>query len=177
MVTNPVVEDAIAAPAARSGGRTVITHEAAFYWAHLVNVRYRLLLGGLTHLLEASAASTAARPGGRGELIAMVFGEMYKLRAIASVLVDLPARDGVSADREAAGPPFAMPYTLLIPPHEPDRWRWHRSLLVAARGILARLGAHEQRFVAALRAGDTELIDRIDAIVAHLEGPGRGGTT
>ena len=175
VVTNPVVEESIGEPAPR-GARTVITHEASFYWAHLLNVRYRLLLSGLTHLFEVSGTATAARPGGRGELIAMVFGEMYKLRAISSVLVDLPVRDDVSADLEAAGPPFAMPYTLLVPTREPDRWRWHRSMLVASGGILARLETYDRRFVAALRAGDSELIDRIDVIVAHLEARGRGGT-
>lgn len=180
VATNPIVEDSIASPAspappATGRARTVITHPVTFYWGHLLNLRYRLLLGALTHLFQLSAACPAeARPAARGVLIGLVFGEMYKLRAISSLLVELPVCAGVPVTREAAGPPFEMPYTLLIPAGEPERWRWHRDTLVAARGLLGHLAPHDPRFVAALRDGDAELIHRIDLILAGLEPRGRG---
>jgi hypothetical protein len=55
----------------------VITHPVTRFWAHLFNVRYRLLLSGLTHIFESPDASiTGAPPTARGELITLVFGEM-----------------------------------------------------------------------------------------------------
>jgi len=183
VATNPVVEDSLAesAPASR-GACTVITHPVTFYWAHLFNVRYRLLLSALTHIFESWDAYTAnAQPTARSELITLVFGEMYKVRGLGSVLVDLPVHDGVPVEREAAGPPFEMPYTLSIPLRESDRWRWHLDMLAASRGILGHLGkldtnASRQGFLAAIRDGDAELMRRIELIIAGLEKTGSAGS-
>jgi hypothetical protein len=75
---NPVVENSLAAPGpAPCHACTVITHPVTRFWAHLFNVRYRLLLSGLTHIFESPDASiTGAPPTARGELITLVFGEM-----------------------------------------------------------------------------------------------------
>jgi len=159
----------------------VITHPVTFCWAHLFNLRYRLLLSGLTHIFESpDAAIAGAQPTAHGELITLVFGEMYKLRGLASVLVELPVRCDVPAVREAAGPPFEMPYTLNIPLRESDRWRWHLDMLLASRGILRHLAildtdAGRHGFSAALRDSDAQLIRRIEQIVAGLGQSGSGG--
>jgi hypothetical protein len=58
-----------------------------------------------------------------------VFGEMYNLKAIAGLLVQLPLK---SDPKERAGPPFELPYTLNFPTHETDFWRLHLDLVEAA---------------------------------------------
>lgn len=176
VATNPVVEDAIteAAPAGH-GACTVISQPVTFYWAHLFNVRYRLLLSALTHIFESSIAYTSsAQPTARTELITLIFGEMYKIRGLASVLVELPVRDDTPASQLAAGPPFEMPYTLSIPLREVDRWRWHRDMLVAAHRITDELLARDDEprrgdFARAIREGDAELQRRIDLIIRGLD--------
>lgn len=180
---NPVVEGSLAAPGpTRHHACTVITHPVTFCWAHLFNLRYRLLLSGLTHIFESpDAAIAGAHPTAHGELITLVFGEMYKLRGLASVLVELPVHRDVAAVHEAAGPPFEMPYTLNIPLRESDRWRWHLDMLVASRGILRHLAildadAGRRGFSAALRDSDAQLIRRIELIIAGLEQSGSGET-
>ncbi len=180
---NPVVEGWLAPSGlARHPACTVITHPVTFCWAHLFNLRYRLLLSGLTHLFESpDAAIAGAHPTAHGELITLVFGEMYKLRGLASVLVELPVRCDIPAMHEAAGPPFEMPYTLKIPLRESDRWRWHLDMLVASRGILRHLAvldtdAGRRGFSAALRDSDAELIRRIERTVADLEQSGSRAT-
>jgi len=170
VATNPVVEDALSEHPSHNAC-TVITHPVTFYWAHLLNVRYRLLLSGLTHVFQSAAAS--ARPTARSELITLVFGEMYKLRGLSSVLVEMPAHRGGDAAHAAAGPPFEMPYTVNIPLREVDRWRWHLSMLTASRGILEHLVADDdparRAFAAAIRDGDRALIERIERVIAGLE--------
>jgi len=76
-------------------------------------------------------------------VITLIFGEMYKIRSLASVLVQLPVRDGTAPDVAAAGPPFQMPYTLDIPQRESDRWRWHRDMRFASRHSLDLIAALE----------------------------------
>jgi hypothetical protein len=176
VATNPVVEDAILEPAqVGQGACTVITQPVTYYWAHLFNVRYRLLLSALTHIFESSVMYTPnAQPTARSELITVIFGEMYKIRGLASVLVDLPVRDGTPVTQLAAGPPFEMPYTLSIPLREVDRWRWHRDMLVASHHILDDVLAldHEDRrrnFALAIREGDHDLQRRIDLVIRGLE--------
>jgi hypothetical protein len=178
VATNPVVEDAIGDPAqVGQGACTVITQPVTFYWAHLFNVRYRLLLSALTHIFESSVAYTAsAQPTARSELITLIFSEMYKIRGVASVLVDLPVRDATPVSQLAAGPPFEMPYTLSIPLREVDRWRWHRDMLVAAHRIIDDVLAidHDERrrgFARAIREGDHDLERRIDLVIRGLEAP------
>jgi hypothetical protein len=60
-----------------------------------------------------------------------VFGEMYNLKAIAGILVRLPLTDK-PGDARRAGPPFEIPYTLVLPPTEMDAWRLHADLLDTA---------------------------------------------
>jgi hypothetical protein len=174
VATNPVVEDSLADAAPRDKC-TVITDPVAFYWAHLLNVRYRLLLSGLTHVFQSvDPYSAAAQPTARSELVTLVFGEMYKLRGLGMVLVELPAARGGDPARAAAGAPFEMPYTVMIPLREVDRWRWHLDMLIASRGILDELATldHDpgrRGFAAAIRDGDGSLIHQIERIIAGLD--------
>ena len=101
-----VVQEAYAA-----GGR--ITHPRARAWAHLFNLRYRLLLGHLSHFLrlpELYVAGPGPHQGDRtprGLLLIWTFDEMRHLERIAEKLVQLPRDDPPGYTH--AGPPFEHP--------------------------------------------------------------------
>jgi hypothetical protein len=118
-----------------------ITHPRALAWAHLFNLRYRLLLIYLSHFLRLKNDLYVTQPGPaqgdrteRGLLLIWTFNEMRRLKKIAAKLVQLP-RDkqpgGVNA-----GPPFELPYTLNLPDREEDRWRAHLDASRAAGRLI-----------------------------------------
>jgi hypothetical protein len=111
----------------------VITNQEARAWAHLFNLRYRFLLANLNHALQHPGAAANGQSSTRGYLINRTFGEMYNLRSIAGRLVQLPL---MKTGGQLAGPPFEMPYTLVIPDGEPDRWRLHRDLYLASHSAV-----------------------------------------
>lgn len=97
---------------------------AAHYFAQLFNQRYRLLLTYLAHTFRLARTQPIHQPGLRGMVMHRVFGEMYNLKAIASLLVRLPVHGG------RASPPFEMPYSLDLPQADGDIWRLYDDLLV-----------------------------------------------
>lgn len=150
-----------------------ITDPLTFQWAHLFNVRYRLLLTGLTHSfsLRGSLASTT-EPSARGQILTLVFSEMYKIRGLSSILVTMPLRPGLPTKKVTAGPPFQMPFTLLLPDREDERWRWYRGMLEASRTILdtvLREDADERRrrFAEAMIDADDDLLILIDKAITR----------
>jgi hypothetical protein len=180
VVTNPVVDDAPPKRAAKTVSmkpdeRNVITAPVTFYWAHLLNVRYRLLLSALNHALHLSGSLLSNdQPTARGDVITIIFSEMYKIRSLASVLVQLPVHPGIPPEKAAAGPPFQMPYTLEIPQFEGDRWRWHRDMLIASRHILDILATIEtdprrKGYVAALKEADADLMQLMNRMIARAD--------
>ncbi|MGH3935770.1 MAG: ferritin-like domain-containing protein [Pseudonocardiaceae bacterium] len=165
-VVRPVATNPTTDPAAPDAGEpadadspTSILHPEAKLWAHLFNVRYRKLLVNLSHAFElADDRTDRLTLSPRGALIHRTFAEMYNLRAIAGLLVRLPV-DGADPAGPRAGPPFQMPYTLMLPHAEADRWRLHRDLLDAAATLVERLkavsGAGDgQDYLVALAQGD-----------------------
>ena len=99
---------------------------------------------------------------------------MYKIRSLASVLVQLPVHPGIPPEKAAAGPPFQMPYTLEIPQFEGDRWRWHRDMLIASRHILDILATIEtdprrKGYVAALKEADADLMQLMNRMIARAD--------
>src|SRR5262249_15053172 len=107
--TNPLIVD----PTRRLSG-------AALDWATLSNLRYRMLLVYLKHAFYVEAPLEYPSRSPRGALVSWAFGEMYNLRALAEILMDLPMAPDSNT---AAGPPFEMPYSLTLPIREQDRWR------------------------------------------------------
>jgi hypothetical protein len=100
-------------------------------------------------------------PTARGNLIAWVFAEMYNLRAMAGIVMDLPL-DGAT-DAARAAPPFDMPYTLSLPDWDSDKWRMHRDLITASKALSAKIrtaGDAQPDFLQALDDND-DLADRI----------------
>jgi hypothetical protein len=149
---------------------TDITHPESVLWAHLFNVRYRMVLTYLSHAFRLSGALVrVGQLTARGYVVNGTFGEMYTLRALSHILVQSPLS---SAGGDAvAGPTFEMPYSLELPDDEPNRWRLHRDLLAASRTLVAQLramtslGAERRAYLEALRNADAGTMQLIEAML------------
>jgi hypothetical protein len=149
-------QDAIADPEARS-------------WGHLLNVRYRMLLNYLAHsflLDDGFNNSGAVSP--RATIINATFGEMYNLRSISNVMVQLPLKPGGRGGKNA-GPPFTIPYTLSLPMGEQNRWREHQNLIEASKTIVDDLLPHitsegNLRYLHSLLEADEKLMQIISKL-------------
>jgi hypothetical protein len=153
---------------------TAITHPESKLWAHLQNVRYRMLLDFLSHSFTLyGGLRSASRMTPRGTIVNAAFGEMYNLRALAEVLMSSPAsnnpQDGL------AGPPFQTPYTLNSPHSERDRWLGHLDRLQASRQLIDRLLAicaePRKTYLFALREADEKLVQLAETILAGSVDP------
>jgi hypothetical protein len=151
-----------------------ITEPRARAWAQLFNLRYRMLLGQLAHVLridqELYTTADGPRLGdrtARGLLLLGTFDEMRHLRKIAGKLVQLPKDENGAVH---AGPPFELPYTLNLPDGERARWRMHVDASRAAGDLLATLLTGDpdpDPFLADLARRDT---DRQQALTALANG-------
>jgi hypothetical protein len=148
--------------------RDPITDPEAQLWAHLFNVRYRLLLQLLEHsfqLVDGHSHTGIRSP--RGAIINATFGEMYNLRAIAHILMQSPL--GRESGDRRAGPPFQVPYTFSIPHGEANRWRGHRDLFEASAALIGRLrgvgGRDRQAYLTALHEADSNFMQTIDRVL------------
>lgn len=162
ILTNPYVSPNQSAVVGDDEG--VITNRVTQYWANLFNVRYRMLLNFLMHsfLLEDGYNDMVNSP--RGMIIHATFGEMYNLRTIANLLTNMPANDS----GKMAGAPFLAPYTLDLPSGEKNRWRVHKDLLEASRGIITVLKTFPDQshntYLNSLLAADNKLMEVAEAI-------------
>jgi hypothetical protein len=113
-----------------------ITNATSRLWAHLFNVRYRILLTELLHWLMLPPNATDLRD----RLQQWIFFEMHdrasSLRDLADKLATLPQRD--SGDG-VAGAPFEMPFSLALPDLGPDRWRLHLDLVDVSTSLIGQL--------------------------------------
>jgi hypothetical protein len=82
-------------------------------------------------------AAGVANP--RSLIIQRTFNEMYNLRAIGHILVQLPLDNNGGAER--AGPPFQIPYSMKLPAEEADCWRLHVDLIEATGRLLDGISA------------------------------------
>lgn len=150
---SPDEQRQVARPLQRNPKAGAFAGAEAQLWGHLFNLRYRMLLVNLAHAFQRAGPATESP---RGLLIHRTFREMYNLRAIAGFLVGLPATNDPDGPR--AAPPFAMPYTLDLPSHEPDRLRVQRDLIDAAALLLEPLrhvtDERGERYVLALLEAD-----------------------
>lgn len=143
----------------------------AVLWAQLHNVRYRMLLAYLQHsfLLDGGAIAAGAFSP-RGAIINATFGEMYNLRALSEILMQLPL-DQHHPELGLAGPPFQTPYTLDPPFGEPNRWRLHLDLLQVSGDLLQALeGAappERQAYIATMRSTDRKMQQTAQRIIEH----------
>jgi len=157
---NPVVSTTDTTAAVDGAGAlTVITHPEAVLWAHLFNIRYRLLLTNLLHTFSyPSNLSESSGSTPRGFLVHSTFGEMYNIRALSTLLMQTPLTQK-SSDL-VAGPPFQMPFTLSLPVDAVDRWGLHLDLLESSAGIVERLlrmvKTDHRQYLQALRSTDEQ---------------------
>ncbi|HEX6640199.1 MAG TPA: ferritin-like domain-containing protein [Thermoanaerobaculia bacterium] len=181
VATNPIVDADLPEAAEREGEApdpcdpvtSTITDPQAFYWAHLQNLRYRMLLVDLGHAFHLDGAlGSTTEVTARGEIITWTFTEMYNIRALAGILVRLPLERGGDASRRAAGPPFQMPYTLELPDREVDRWRWHRELLRTSIALIGTIEALEPppeprglAYLKALRESDEQALQMVEKMI------------
>lgn len=140
VATNPYVSfDSTLTPELQGTTTTRITHPEAILWAQLHNLRYRMLLTYLMHSFTIDGGLNAVgATSPRGTIINATFGEMYNLRAISEILMQLPV-SATDSKKGLAGPPFQMPYTLNNPFGEKNRWRAHLDLLSATHSLIKEL--------------------------------------
>jgi len=183
---NPTTIGATGEPDARRASLhpTSITAKASLKWANLFNLRYRMLLSYITHTFRLSREVPPDEPNARGAMMAKIFGEMYNLKAIAGILVDMPLTDE-PGDQRRAGPPFEMPYSIDLPLDEIDCWSRHRDvvqssldlchdLLDQADGDFASAPPAGGNYLRALRNQDQNTLAWIDTVLAGRRARGGG---
>jgi hypothetical protein len=112
-------------------------------WAHLFNLRYRILLTALHHhcLLGPIATPGAPSPATlvRDELAKWAFEEMlYGAGSLRDLAIHLGGLTSGIPGR-TAGAPFELPYTLELPAQGPARWRLYAELFNASQVIVEDL--------------------------------------
>ena len=107
-------------------------------WCRLFNTRYRMLLTFLSHSYRLSRISRPGEPNLRGMVMHRAFGEMYHIKAISGLLVQMKVGEEDGHD-VFAGPPFETPYSLDMPAIDADCWRLHRDLIIGARELIGNL--------------------------------------
>ena len=147
---------------------TYLEDPASRAWAELLNLRYRMLLTYLGHSFRLSGGSGIEQDAkARGMVLHYTFGEMYNLRAISRILVQLPCGGPDRALR--AGPAFEMPYSVDLPYAEHDTWRLHMDLFEAAAPMIERLlenaDGDGKRYLHALAELDRSKARAIEAIL------------
>lgn len=150
-----------------AGPDRFITNETAFFWAGLLNLRYRMLLMYLQHsfTIESPVADTGRTP--RGLLVSWGFGEMYNIRSITEILMKLPLK--AEGGDLLAGPPFEMPYSLLLATREADRWRGHRDLLMGSQKYVDKLleltGVEHEKYLKGLRSSNERALAQVLTLI------------
>ena len=115
-------------------GSGAITNPASLLWAQLMNSRYRMLLAAIGHHLTIDQGTS-----GRSELAEFAFEEMSNVLILSTHLTTLD-RTTSAADGKA-GPPFEMPYTLLLPVRPVSRWRMQQDLIEDSQLVKDRIRA------------------------------------
>ncbi|MBV8327589.1 ferritin-like protein [Chryseobacterium sp.] len=150
-----------------------IKNPEARAWAHLFNVRYRMLLNYLAHsfVLDNGFNNNGAISP-RATIINATFGEMYNLRSISNVLVQTPLNPG-GADGKMTGPPFSIPYTLDLPVGEANRWQEHQDLIEASEIIIESLTPYVSqanlKYLNVLREADQGLSAIIKELLSNAK--------
>lgn len=148
-----------------------IDNEETRAWGTLFNYRYRLLLTCLAHSFRLQRMVQAGAPNLRGMVMHRAFGEMYNIKTIAGIIVELDLNESGAPGKSPrfAGPPFEMPYTLTLPNAEAEAWRLHQELLKGSIDVADQLlenpGGAGRDYLVALRALDRKAIAAIDALL------------
>lgn len=150
-------------------GQTPIEGQPARTLANLFNVRYRMLLTYLAHTYRLPPRGRVDEPNLRGTVIHRAFGEMYNLKAIASLLVNMPLAPGST---RCAAPPFEMPYNTSLPDTEADCWSLHRELLSTSealrQSLMSTVTDDARRYLHTLGDLDAQALGWVDQVLAGL---------
>ncbi|GAC1555977.1 MAG: hypothetical protein NVS2B5_17120 [Beijerinckiaceae bacterium] len=146
-------------------------------WADLFNLRYRMLLLYIAHTFTLARVTNRGTPSARGMMMHKVFGEMYNLKTIAGILVELPLKNNKPADKVCAAPAFETPYSLALPPADIDAWRLHLDLLGTSRELCDELDQYpetgqaraQQAYLKTLRDLDDQSTAWIESVLAGLK--------
>jgi rubrerythrin len=115
-------------------GKTYISCKHSRDWADLFNLRYRMLLKCLAHTFRLARSTRHDEPSVRAVSMHRVFCEMYNLKTIAKILVQLPLT-GEPGDHRRAGSPFLLPNTHSLPATDGACWRLYIDMLKQADGL------------------------------------------
>ena len=116
-----------------------IADEESRRWAHIADLRYRLLLYCIAHSLRLDRTSASEQ---RQTVIAWAFSAMKSqgLQRLIPHLQSLPQHDPPQNDGEGrerkAGPPYAMPYSLEPPQDEAAQWHAYLDIVNATDTLL-----------------------------------------
>jgi hypothetical protein len=133
--TNPIATDAAPFDTAN------ITDPISLPLAQFANLRYRLLLGMLSHYLQIDRTR---RPNCKRKLGTKCTSEMVNtISPVAIALTSLsrqqPTLYGDDGNPLVAAFPFEMPYTLSLSPDESMRWQSHIDLLQQSDKVAKQL--------------------------------------
>lgn len=153
-------------------GVTYISSKHSRDWADLFNMRYRMLLKYLAHTFRLASITPHNEPSVRATSMHRVFCEMYNLKAIAKILVQLPLTDD-PRDHRRAGPPFYLPHTHSLPPSDADCWCLYIDMLKQAEGLEHEILREEKltpnrRFLLALLELDADRVRQMERILKGL---------
>jgi hypothetical protein len=182
VATNPNTTDAPTQPIPDAEGHLLedklkigrISKAETLLWAHLFNVRYRMLLTELAHALlmpTFTANGQPAPPGAaatpRATLVGWIYDDMANgpgaLRVLAPQLAALDRTDAPSDGK--AGAPFELPLTLDLPDRAPDRWQLHHELLLASGSLIQQLDPQSTNQI--LNGIRNELQQRLQVVNAN----------
>ena len=165
-------------PSTIPGQKGYISSDHSRAWADLFNIRYRMLLNSLIHTFRLARLTRPDEPSVRAVMMHRVFGEMYNLKTIARLLVQLPLKDGgnpktPSKDIPRAGPPFESPRAHTLPLADIDCWSTHLDTLNNADELCRDILKNETRpdgraYLEALLDIDTQTKTRFSRILAGL---------
>ena len=122
---------------------TYIEAGRAHFLAQIFDQRYRLLLAYLAHTYRIARPASADRPNLRSMLMHRAFAEMYNLKTLAGLLVELPISER-PGETKFAGPPFELPVTLALPMRDVEIWRKHSDLIITSNDSMRRFLAPEE---------------------------------
>jgi len=167
--THRVVENPHTNPSGKP--RSLIKWPRSKKWAKLFDLRYHMLLTYLGHTF--TLASNGSHAQLRGAVIHRVFAEMYNLKAIAGILVQLPLQR--PDDRPRAGPPFSpLPASRKLPTKAIKRWELHGKLIQQALDLNATLSSgagiadKELAYLQTLRELDKEAAKWVGQVIVGL---------
>jgi hypothetical protein len=153
---------------------TKIRSPLADAWARLFNLRYRMLLSLLSHLFRVPREGSPSGGAGRAQILSRLFGEMYNMKTIAGILVQLPLDDDLP-NGDMAGPPFQVPYTVEEPISKMDFWHLHLDLLDQATRLAEGLSTWDsptgaapeaKRYAGLMKEADLQTSEWVKRVLA-----------